>query len=474
MRTSVFARFSAFLTSCFAWDKTFTRRVLVITLPIVLQNLIGSSLQIVDGLMVSGLGDVSYAAVVQTNRYTFLFQLFCFGVASGGAIFMSQYWGAGDVRRMRQSMGVSLIWTGAIMAVFIAGAAIFPDQIIGLFLPQGESASIAKEYLQWILLSYLFHGVNMVYATCLKSGEKPHIPLISGSVGLAVNTVLNYGLIYGKLGMPAMGVQGAGLATCIAAGVTLVLTLAMAYGKHLPAGANLKELFGFDKAFHGRFVKTTLPVVFNEGLWALGVTMYGVFYGRMGDTAVATMGVVSNIDNLLWIFIFGMMHATAIIVGKAIGAGRMADAYLYAKRMIALAMSLGAALGVILLLIRFPMLSLFTGLSQPVIAAAATVMLIESFTMWFRAFNAVNVVGVLRSGGDTVFSFKLDVGAMWLIGVPACAAAVFLFKLPIELVYVFTMAEEIVKILIGIPHFTSRKWMNNLTQAEGELAFENH
>ena len=448
--------------------------MLVITLPIVLQNLIGSSLQIVDGLMVSGLGDISYAAVVQTNRYTFLFQLFCFGVASGGAIFMSQYWGAGDVRRMRQSMGVSLIWTGAIMALFVAGAAFFPDAIIGLFLPQGESASIAKEYLRWVLVSYLFHGVNMVYATCLKSSEKPHIPLISGSVGLALNTVLNYGLIYGKLGMPAMGVEGAGLATCIAAGVTLALTLYMAYGKHLPAGASLRELFGFDKAFHARFTKTTTPVVFNEGLWALGVTMYGVFYGRMGDTAVATMGVVSNIDNLLWIFIFGMMHATAIIVGKAIGAGRMADAYLYAKRMIALAMATGAVLGVILLLIRFPMLSLFTGLSAPVIAAAATVMLIESFTMWFRAFNAVNVVGVLRSGGDTMFSFKLDVGAMWLIGVPACAAAVFLFKLPIELVYVFTMAEEIVKILIGIPHFTSRKWMNNLTQAEGELAFENH
>lgn len=474
MPTQYSTRLRAFLASCFVWDKAFARRVAVITLPIVLQNLIGSSLQIVDGLMVSGLGDTSYAAVVQANRYTFLYQLFCFGVASGGAIFMSQYWGAGDLRRMRQAMGVSLMWTGVIMVVFIAGAAIFPDEITSLFLPQGESAAIAKVYLRWILPSYLFHGVTMVYATCLKSGEKPHIPLISGSVGLALNTFLNYSLIYGHFGMPQMGVRGAGLATSISAGVTLALTIGITYGRHLPAAAKLNELLSWDSSFFKRFAKTTTPVVFNEGLWALGVTMYGVFYGHMSDTAVASMGVVSNIDNLLWIFIFGMMNATAIIVGKEIGAGRADEAYLYAKRMITLAMFTGVGLGLLLALIRYPMLSLFTGLSAPVIQAAVTILLIESFTMWFRAFNAVNVVGVLRAGGDTVFSFKLDVGAMWLIGVPLCAAAVFLFKFPIELVYVCTMAEEVAKIIIGIPHFKARKWIHNLTQTEGVPAFENH
>jgi Na+-driven multidrug efflux pump len=267
-------------------------------------------------------------------------------------------------------------------------------------------------------------------------------------------------------------VRGAGLATCIAAGVTLALTLALSYGKHLPAGAKPKELLHWDKAFLRRFAKTTAPVVFNEGLWALGITMYGIYYGHMGDTAVAAMGVVSNIDNLLWIFIFGMMHATAIIVGKAIGARKPEEAYLYAKRMIALSMLTGVFLGAALAAIRYPMLSLFTGLSAAVIRTAAVVLLIESFTMWFRAFNAVNVVGVLRSGGDTVFSLKLDVGSMWLIGVPLCAAAVFLFKWPVEIVYVCAMAEEIVKLLIGIPHFKSRKWIKNLTDAGEELLLE--
>lgn len=470
MKPTVFQRVRAFLSSCFVWDKAFARRVVRITLPIILQELIASSLHIVDGLMVSGLGDTSYAAVTQAGRYSFLYMLFCFGVTSGGAIFMSQFWGARDVRRMRQSMGVSLVWIGVVATVFIIGATAFSGFISRLFLPQGESASLANLYLRWVAPAYLFQGVNMVYAASLKSGEKTHIPLISSTVGIALNTLLNYLLIYGHFGFPAMGVQGAAVATSVSAAVTLALTLAMAYGLHLPAGAKLKDMLGIDRAFLKRFAKTTTPVVFNEGLWALGVTMYGIFYGRIGDTAVAAMGIVSTVDNLLWLFVFGTMHATAIICGNAIGAGKPQEAYLYAKRLLSAAMLIGVFLGVTLLCIRYPMLSLFSGLSQPVIRTAAIVLGIESFTMWFRAFNAVNVVGVLRSGGDTVFSLKLDVGSMWLIGVPLCAVAVFALKLPVEYVYLCTMAEEIVKVLIGIPHFKSRKWIKNVT--EGDLAVE--
>ena len=165
-----------------------------------------------------------------------------------------------------------------------------------------------------------------------------------------------------------------------------------------------------------------------------------------------------------------MMHATAIICGKAIGAGKPENAYLYGKRMLSAAMLMGVFLGVAVLLIRYPMLSLFSGLSAPVIKTAATVMLFESFTMWFRAFNAVNVVGVLRSGGDTVFSLKLDVGSMWLIGVPLCALATFVLKWPVEYVFLCTMAEEVVKFFIGIPHFRKRKWIKNLTEADAEMA----
>lgn len=473
MQPSLFSRAAVFLRSCFYWDRPFVRWVIVVALPMILQDLIGASLHIIDGLMVSGLGDVAYAAVTQANRFTFLFQLFCFGTASGGAIFMSQYWGAHDIPRMRQSMGISLITVVGLSLLFTGAAMLFPEAIITWFLPAGQSHDIAITYLATVAPSYLLLGISTVYSMCLKSGERTDIALIAGIASLVTNTILNYLFIYGHLGFTAMGVYGAAIATDIAAGVQLLVNLIFAYGKHLPAGATFRQMICRDHAFIRKYAKMVTPVIFNEGLWALGTTMYGVYYGHMGDVAVAATGICSTVDSLVWVFIFGMMHATSIIVGKTLGAGRKEDAYLYAKRMIAGAMMSGLVLGGVMILIRIPILSLFGGLSAPVIEKAKIILLFGSLTMWFRAYNCINVVGVLRSGGDTMFSLLLDVGSMWIVGVPLCAVATFVLHLPVEYVYLCTFAEEIVKVIIGIPHFIGRKWLNTLTDRKGSSALEN-
>ena len=468
-----FARLTTFLRECFCWDSTFTKWVAAVALPIILQELIGASLHIVDSLMVSGLGDAPYSAVTQANRFTFLFNLFCFGTASGGAIFMSQYWGAHDIPKMRQSMGICLFAVTLLSGLFTLAALLFPDLIVSCFLPAGsESHHYAVTYLVTVAPSYLLVAISTVYSMCLKAGEKTYIPLIAGVSSIVTNTVLNYGMIYGHFGFTAMGVYGAAVATDIAALVQLAVNLAFAYGKRLPAGATFRQMIGFDKAFIQRFAKTVTPVIFNEGLWALGITMYGVFYGQMGDTAVAATGLCSTIDSLVWVFIFGMMHATAIIVGKTLGAGQKEEAYLYAKRMIAGAMLMGLVLGGVLIAIRLPILALYSGLSAEVLDKARIILLFGALTMWFRAFNCINVVGVLRSGGDTVFSLLLDVGSMWVVGVPLCALATFVLHLPVEYVYLCSFAEELVKMLIGIPHFIGRKWIQNITEKKGDPVLE--
>lgn len=472
MQRSVFTRLGAFLRSCLVWDRAFTRWVVIVALPLILQDLVGASLHIIDGLMVSSLGDAAYSAVTQANRFTFVYQLFCFGTASGGAIFMSQYWGAQDIPRMRHSMGISLVAVLLLSVPFVLGALFFPQVIIAGFLPAGESYDIAVVYLRTVAPSYVLIGLSTVYSMCIKAGEKTYVPLIAGVVSIAINTFLNYVLIFGHFGMPRLGVFGAAIATNIAAGVQLIVNLAFAYGKRLPAGATIRQMISGDRGFIRRFTKVVLPVIFNEGLWALGTTMYGVYYGRMGDVAVAATGVCSTIDSLVWVFIFGMMHATAIIIGKTLGAGRKEDAYLYAKRLIAGAMVAGLILGGIMIAIRMPILSFFSGLSAPVIEKASIILLLGSLTMWFRAFNAINVVGVLRSGGDTVFSLCLDVGSMWLIGVPLCAVATFVLHLPVEFVYLCTFVEEVAKMVIGVPHFIGRKWLNNITEKKGEPVLE--
>lgn len=452
------------LTDSLRWDRPFARNVFVVALPMVIQQLLTASLHIVDGLMVSGLGDAAYSAVTQANRVTFMFNLFSFGTCTGGAIFLSQYWGARDIRRMRQAMGLTMMFVLIVAAVFMSASLLMPREIIALFLPQGESFDRAVEYLSIVAFGYVFTAIDNVYAATIKAAEKTYLPMLSGFASILTNTVLNYALIFGKLGAPAMGVRGAALATVISAAVSMGMNISFAYGMHLPAGAKPSEWLCQEKGFTGRFSKTVVPVIFNEGLWATGTTMYSVFYGRMGDAAVATMGVCNTINDLVWVAIFALMNATAIIVGKALGAGERERAYLYGKRMMAGAMAAGVLLGAVLIAVRWPLVNIFSGLSLEVRDKAQFILLLGAMTIWFRAFNTINIVGVLRSGGDTLFSLFLDVGTLWLVGVTSTGLTALVFHWPLEWVYACTFLEEAVKMAVGIPHFRKRQWMNVLTQ----------
>lgn len=464
MKVSLFKRLKRFLKECLCWDRPFVRNVFFVALPMVMQSLVESSLHIVDGLMVSALGDAAYSAVTQANRFTVLFNMFCFGTCTGSAIFMSQYWGARDVKRLRWSMGLAMRFALAVAAVFGGVGVLFPRQVVACFLTPGESFEMAAKYLRLVAPGYLFSAVNGVYATAIKSAEKTHIPMLAGIGGILFNTLFNYLMIFGHGGFPAMGVEGAALATTLSALVTMLINIACAYGLRLPAGAKPSEWKPREKDFTGRFVKTAIPVVLNEGLWGLGTTMYSVYYGRMGDAAVATMGVCNTINDLVWVAIFALMNAAAIIIGKTLGTGDREKAYLYAKRMIAGAMLSGALLGVAVILLRWPMVNLFSGLSEAVRQKAQLILALGGATIWFRSFNSINVVGVLRSGGDTVFSLLLDAGVLWTVSVPLTGMAALCWHWPLEYVFLCTLAEEIVKIAIGVPRLKSRKWMNVLTE----------
>lgn len=465
-RVSVFSRLSAFLRSCLCWDRAFSRTILALAIPMVCQQLMAASLHIIDGLMVSGLGDAAYSGVTQANRLTFVFNLFTFGVAGGGTIFLSQYWGAKDIKRMRHSMGIALGFVLLVAAVFMTLALAFPRTVVGFFLPQGESFELAVKYLVIIAPGYLFMAIDVVFSSAIKAAEKTYIPMIAGIAGIVTNTFLNYCLIHGHFGMPAMGVEGAALATMIAAGVSMTINISFAYGKRLPAGAKPSEWICRDGAFVKSFIKTVIPVIFNEGLWGLGVTMYSVFYGRMGDAVVATMGICNTINDLIWVAIFAMMNASAIVIGKTLGTGDRDKAYLYAKRMLAGSVVAGLVLGAVVIALRMPLVNIFSGLSDEVRDKAQLILMIGGFAIWFRAFNTINVVGVLRSGGDTMYSLLLDVGTLWAIGVPLTGITALVLHWPIEWVYACTLVEEVFKAAIGIPHFKKKQWMRVLTDEQ--------
>jgi Na+-driven multidrug efflux pump len=206
-----------------------------------------------------------------------------------------------------------------------------------------------------------------------------------------------------------------------------------------------------------------VPVALNEIFWSFGITTYNIIYARMGTDAIAAMNIFGTVDNMAFIFFIGLGNATAIIVGNKIGAGDEKDAYKYAGRSIGLAMSLGLIVGCIVLILRTPVLSIYN-VSPRVLEDAYKIMTIAALAVWLRASNMVIIVGTLRSGGDTIYSLILDGFVIWLVGVPLAALGAFFFMLPIELVYLMVLSEELTKFVLGLRRYFSRKWINNLAR----------
>jgi putative MATE family efflux protein len=452
------------LAQLFRWEPEFTRLFFQLVIPIALQNLVGASLHIVDNVMVSGLGEVAAAGVSQANRITFIVQLFQFGVTSGAGIFAAQFWGKRDVGGMRRVQGLALRLNAGIALAALVLVQCWPRAMLGIFLPAGPSHEVGLQYLLIISPAYLITAIDSVFSMMLRSSERAKVPMAASITAIAVNTVLNYGLIYGRLGLPAMGVQGVAISTVFATALSLCINVGVSYRKKLAPAAMPRELRMPDRAFVALFFCTITPVVLNEGLWAVGITMYNVVYGRMGDNVVAAMStIVGTVDQLVFVLGWGIMHAASAIVGRSIGAGRENEAFLYAKRMLMVGAVSMAAMGAVLLCIRGPIVSLFR-YSDETLALAEQVLVISAFFLAVRSFNGVNVVGVLRSGGDTVFSMVLDICVLWLVGVPLAMLAGLELKWSLPAVYLITQVEECLKLLVAVPRFISKKWIRNLVK----------
>ena len=289
----------------FHWEKDFGRRMVRIALPIALQNLVAASAHIVDGLMVAGLKDngASYAAVTQAGRYSFLFQLFLFGAASGSSIFISQFWGKKDREGIHRVMSLCLRITVGLSLLFGLGAVLFPGAIMTLFLEEGLSRQLATNYLSIVGFSYVLSAIDVVFSNTLRATGKPTVAMAGGVAGILTNTFFNYVLIYGQWGFPAMGVQGAAIGTVAAAGVSLLVNMGYTYWKKQPGAIRLSQMRMPEKQFSLDYIKRVLPVVINEGLWSLGMTTYSIFYGMRGDDAVNAIGVFNNIDQLMTVLL---------------------------------------------------------------------------------------------------------------------------------------------------------------------------
>lgn len=445
-------------------DRHFFSQMYRIALPITLQNLVLASLNMVDTIMIGGLGETAIAGVGLANQYFFLLNLMLFGIVSGSSIFTAQFWGNRDVRNIRKVLGISIISGGAAAFLFTLGGLLFPREILGIFSKDAAVIELGAEYLGIVLFSYIITAVTFSYSFSLRSIGDVKTPLLVSVAALGSNTLLNYLLINGHLGLPRMGAAGAALATVIARVVELILLIVFIYPKGTVLAASIREMTDLSAGFVRKFFKVTVPVILNESVWALGMTMYSIVYARMGTEVIAATNIAGTIDRIMWVVFMGLGNACGVMLGNKMGSGEEKQVFLYAKRFAILNPIIAVIIGILVMLIS-PWVFAPYRVSPVVLDYSRKILIVLCLFLWVKVFNYTNVVGILRSGGDTTFCLMLDTGGVWLVGVPLVFLGGLVWRLPIYYVYLLLHVEEIVKLIVGIPRLISKKWINNLTTA---------
>ncbi len=443
-------------------DKKFYKTMLKLSVPIILQNLILTSLNLVDNIIIGGVSETAIAAVGLANQYFFILNLVLFGIVSGSSIFTAQFWGNKDIKNIKRVLGISVI-TGVCAAfIFMLGGLLFPRQILGLFSNDPKVITIGANYLRIIVFSYVITSITFAYSFALRSTGQVHIPLFVSIVALGINTFLNYALIYGMFCFPKLGIPGSAIGTLIARIIEVSLLLTLVYKNKLPVAASFKELFDLPIEFVKKFFKITIPVILNETMWALGVSLYALVYAQMGTDVIASTTISTTVERIIWVIFMGIGNACAIMIGHKIGEGDKEEIFVYAKRFIILSPLFAIFMGVVVYFIS-PLFLMPYHISPTVHNYARKNLIVFSCFLWLRAFNFTAIIGIFRSGGDTKFSLLIDTGGVWLIGVPMAFVCGLVLHLPVYYVYALVSFEEVFKVAFGLPRILSKKWINNLT-----------
>ncbi len=442
-------------------DREYIRRVLYIALPVSLQMLLKMIVNFADTVMIGKLGETSIAGVGLANKYFFVFILFIFGIESGTGILASQYWGNGDIKNIRKVLGLGLLLSVAGSIILTLIAFFMPEKIMMIFTESDNTIAIGATYLGVLCLSYPFIAATDIYVSTMRAVGEVKVPVIASVFAIILNIALNYILIFGKFGLPMLGVVGAAIATVIARIFEFILTITLITIKKSPIICPIAKLNPFSKELITQFAKTALPVIVNEFFWGIGTTLYSVAYGRMGDAAVAAITISTALQDLMVVSFQGIAMATVVILGNEMGANNLKKAKQYGSYSYIMTFLVGVIASMLIMIFRLPFVSLYN-VSDNVINDVKICLLVFAVYFPLKAVAAVNIVGILRSGGDTLACLFLDLSSVWLIGVPMAFLGGLYFKFPIYTVYAMVLSSEIYKVVGGYIRYRQGKWLKNL------------
>lgn len=444
-------------------EKQFYTSLVAISVPIALQNLISFGLSMMDTIMLGIFGETQISASSIANQPYFIFTLFLFGLSSGACVLTAQYWGKKDMAAIGKILAISLKASIIFSAVFGIIVIAIPELVMSVYTPDKAVIEYGAKYLRIVGASYIFSAISTTYLYLQRSVESVKIPLLINFCSFLVNVFLNWILIFGKFGFPRLEIVGSAFATFAARGVELILAMIYGFCIDKKLTLNLKAFFQNDKLLLRDFIHYSSPVVINETLWGAGMSAQSIVIGHISSEAVAANSIAGVVQRLSMVLIMGFSNYTAVAVGKQIGAGDNKRAKEYADTMLKLSILVGLCACGMILILRKPFLSLYT-VNETTFTYAYQIMTVYSVTTILNCMNNINIVGILRGGGDTKFAMYIDITFLWVLSLPAGAIAGLVLHLPLPAVIVCLMLDEAAKVIFGIVRFSSGKWLNNVTR----------
>lgn len=442
--------------------KAFLRAVLTIALPIALQNLMSTTASMVDTIMIGSQGELAVAAVGICSQISSLFFSMYFGFAGGALLFFAQYWGARDMKGINRTFGISAFFMLVVAIIFGTVAVTNPEFILRIYTDKENIIAMGAPYLRIFGIGAPFTVMVMILNFFLRSTERVKAPLICSIFGIAVNITLNWLLIFGRFGLPKMGVAGAAVGTASSAIVNFFLLLIYVLKDQETVKLRFQEMFGWGKTFTFDYFKKSFPIIMNELLYGVGQMLINIVIGHQVESAIAAMAAFRVLEGFVFAFFGGLADASAVVVGKEVGSGQHMKGYQYVKGFSVLCPAITFTLVAFFLIFNQPLLSLFS--LGPTALYYGKYMLV--IYLFFGAIRTCNYImnSCYRAGGESVYGTVLEITCLFTLSVPATWIAGMVLKLPFLAVFAFVYTDEILRLIFEIRYTRSGKWVKPVTE----------
>ncbi len=443
--------------------KTFSDKLIHLALPMMLQQFLMSSLFIFDTVFVGALGDEALGAVGQAGNVLMLLWCGFTALSSSGAIFTAQYWGKDrDETGIRKASTVSLMATMLIAVFFFTLSFFFKNEVMSVLTRDDSVRKIGAEYLSIVCFAYPIWAGACVLAGMLRAMGITKMPMIASICSAAFNILFDSAFVGGNFGFPKLGVPAAAISTVAGAVLEMILLLVFARRSGSAITARRRDFVWPGKEMIRKYLKTALPLIAKDQLWAGGVAVYSISFAALGVASTAGYNVYNTLMQFMNVLFLALGNAGGILIGHELGAGEIDRAKNYAWRLLRAVILSSLALCPVFILLRGVMMLPYPNLTPEAIGYAQESLVLAALTIWARGINFTNMDGILRAGGDTFGAAAIDIGMLWLVGVPLTVIAGMLLHLPFLIVVLMTCAEEVVKAAVSIARVRKYRWAKQL------------